>query len=416
MSADRQTRRMNDEIGPNPFRIGTFRWVGVVERRRLEREQLEREQLEKEQAEKELLEKEQVDQEQAEEGQLNKELLEQENLEEEHVSKEQLCSPVLVNPDTPSTPHQIVPFNQRIRPAFSSHGTNTFRMGGSRYTNPFMIGDCHRDEAPKKEPRKEFQQTRLGNLPGEIRTLIYEYALIAPPSHVITRNGSITQSTDPTIASEEIPLATLTISGRPKLPCNAMLQVCRQICQEAYHIFYARNAFSFATAQELRDFLVQIGPLRRQELRTLHVDRLLTPARMWTDEDVDRLCVERHLDEAQRQNYATSTYKILGPEAMEATRILKGCKKLSKIVFGIEENYDALSHARFFLSMSRYRMAQIDFVDESHWVVRDSESTDHWYEVVFMQLKEVGAYAKLFGKGQHRIEVGFMVDPTPPCG
>lgn len=43
---------MDDELGPNPFRTGSHRWVGVLERKRLEKKQAEKEQMEEERLKK----------------------------------------------------------------------------------------------------------------------------------------------------------------------------------------------------------------------------------------------------------------------------------------------------------------------------------------------------------------------------
>ncbi len=415
MTSDRQPRRMNDELGPNPFRIGGRRWVGVIERKRLEKEQLEKEQCEKPQPEREQLEKVQirtkrpVKQRLGQErpnAELEKESLERAQPQEEQVNSQQLHKqlleedqsslPPLVGPRTLSWPHPCAFGKQRYRRTNNSSVHTRARIQG-RWTAYFS------------QPQP-FPQSILGNLPGEIRNLIYDYVLIVPPSHVIARGGPKIKEEDSATSGGTL-LATLDISERQKPSCTAMLQVCRQIRREANHIFYARNAFSFATARELRGFLVQIGPAGRQEIRFLHIDIVLSPVRIWTDDEIDKMCADGCLQESDRQSYASSTTNRLSSDAAEAARLLNDSKNLLKISFNLETEYDAMTHVRLLRDIAGCNISQVDFVNQSHWLVTYSENTDDWLDALILQRTEIGGWANLFGKGQHRVEVDFRMDP-----
>lgn len=402
---------MNDELGPNPFRIGGRRWVGIIERKRLEKEQLEKEQCEKPQPEREQLEKAQIRTKQPikqrlgqerPNAELEKESLERAQPEEEQVNSQQLLEedqsslPPLVGPRTLSWPHPSAFGKQRYRRTNNSSGPTRARIQG-RWTACFS------------QPQP-FPQSILGNLPGEIRNLIYDYVLIVPPSHVIARGGPKIKG-EVSATSGGTLLATLDISERQKSSCTAMLQVCQQIRREANHIFYARNTFSFATARELRGFLVQIGPAGRQEIRSLHIDIVLSPARMWTDDDIDKMCAEGRLQELDRQRYASLIANRLSSDAAEAARLLKDSKNLLKISFNLETEYDAMTHVRLLRDIAGYNISQVDFVNQSHWVVTYSDNAADWFDAVMLQRTEIGGWANLFGKGQHRVEVDFRMDP-----
>ncbi|KAK4693263.1 hypothetical protein P7C71_g4102, partial [Lecanoromycetidae sp. Uapishka_2] len=372
---------MNDELGANPFRVGGHRWVGVAERRKLEEDQAECDRLERTRVEKAQVlqdERQRRDVERLREEFLQKQQRKKERIEKERADREQ-------------AEERRLQKAKREREQAKQQQLEKKRL-----------------EVEKRKFPQPFYQTRLGNLPGEIRTLIYEHVLTVPPPYIVTKMGVVSPEPDSAVTPEDILSTTLFLSDRPKdlLP-TTMLKVCRQINREAYHIFYERNIFSFATAPELHAFLSRIGPLRRQELRTLYIEKLLCRIPIWTESQLNHMSAQGQITDVEREEYARATHLNLGPEALEACTLLKDCKQLAKAVLTFESEYNAFAHIQFILSIFENTKTGIDFLNGSHWAVVEVDDTHYWYSALFAQLEERGAYNKLFGKAHHQVEVDF---------
>ncbi len=131
----------------------------------------------------------------------------------------------------------------------------------------------------------QFSNTLIGRLPPELRNKIYRYILI--------------------IGSDEV--VRLTTRKRKTPSCLALLQTCRQVNHEAYHIFYRWNILGLAAGMErrykysmaplsimlkpyLKRFWRSLGPERRRILQfkdlnwvlpSLEVDEELGGPTLW---------------------------------------------------------------------------------------------------------------------------------------
>ena len=241
----------------------------------------------------------------------------------------------------------------------------------------FKLG--HQLHPPEITQPRPFPDTYLGRLPGEVRNMIYERLLIFPPSQPtrylrvpldtnthsdISPARGATMTTNSEAASAEVP--TLAPRQQPrsaKVSYVAILQTCRQINREAYHIFYANNAFHFTSAPDLIKFLIGIGPLRRAELTTLHLEGLVVDQPLWTKEELDSLnSDERKQCEAER-------HQAIHPDQNKLARLLDGCRSLSRLRL---EMRDSERFEYFlFLNSTLWTGKQVVYlVDGSHWVVR----------------------------------------------
>lgn len=349
---------MTDKAWINPFRVGGYRWVGSAERKRLNEEEAKKEQLAKERfenAKASQAERQCLDLELWREDRLRRQRLEQAQAEKEQLEKKRL----------------------------------------------------EKEEAELPRP---FNQTRLGKLPGEIRTMIYEHVLVIPSSFMMTRYGPTLRDSN-LDTPEDILQSTQFISEGPKEPpATATLQVCRQIVREAYHIFYEKNTLYFETAQELRDFLVHIGPGRRPAVRAIHIDRLLTPVRLWSDADLEEIRISQPwMTAGQHERYARATHNVASMESREVSELCMDCTELPRISFNLEA-IDGMTYVLFLLDFVAYGKAQVDFVDHGHWHVVKSDCSWYWQAALTIQLRELKDGESLFGIGNHRVEVTFAKD------
>jgi hypothetical protein len=151
-----------------------------------------------------------------------------------------------------------------------------------------------------RQGKRIFQDSPFLELPGEIRMLIYEAALIKPTSIDLWPHKYVeTPDEDPTLvariskASEEY--ETRRLSDRRGIHLNrwvprfrrqddlqyvrkkmatGLLATCKQICREATPIFWRKNTFRFSGDTEwlgVRRFLDSIGPEAICRLRKLEV-------------------------------------------------------------------------------------------------------------------------------------------------
>lgn len=232
----------------------------------------------------------------------------------------------------------------------------------------FMLArQLHLQDTQQQRP---FPETSLGKLPGEIRNIIYEHLLVAPPSQT-TRYLRVPGAAviDPNEIQTQGSHSTPTQALEPGKPSYvAILQTCRQVNREAYHVFYAKNSFLLTNLPDLIAFLKGIGPVRRAELTSLHVEGMTVDE---MDKDaLHRYCLRYGIDPAIETRFASFRVPFLHPDIFlpETKKVLAGCKKLSKLVleFRAEEGFNNLIFLRFFLGLRR---PVIYLVDESHWIV-----------------------------------------------
>ena len=240
----------------------------------------------------------------------------------------------------------------------------------------------HLQETKQQRP---FPETCLGRLPGEVRNIIYEHLLIFPPSqttrylrvpqdtnthsNVPSAKGA-TVATDSESASAELPALALSQQPRSaKVSYVAILQTCRQVNREAYHIFYANNAFHFMNAPDLINFLIGIGPLRRAELTTLHLEGLVVDQPLCTKEELDCLNSEdRKLCEAAR-------HEAIHPDQKKLARLLDGCRNLSRLRLEMRDR-ERFEYFLFLTSTFWTGKQVVYLVDGSRWIVRLPSTDD----------------------------------------
>ena len=229
---------------------------------------------------------------------------------------------------------------------------------------------AHQPPIQNTQQQWPFPESPFGRLPGEIRQMIYECVLVAPSSQptMYLRVPAMTPP-DPNMAAAETG-STEPSQLTPTYPKNsyvAILQTCRQIYDEALHIFYARNSFHLPNVPDLIAFLRGIGPLRRAELTSLHIEGLV----------IDRLPSRDLFRSSYLMLNASLTGRLaalsapaLHPDICneQSIKLFHGCTKLSKITLDMkaEEVFFHTIALRRFLGLAR---SVIYLVDESHWKV-----------------------------------------------
>lgn len=261
----------------------------------------------------------------------------------------------------------------------------------------FML--AHQLHLQDTQQQRPFPETNLGRLPGEIREMIYEYLLVAPPSQstiylrvplIAAINSDLTPVqratvvTDPKAASTGPPDLAPVQHVRPaRVSYLAILQTCRQINREAYHIFYARNSFHFPNAEYLIAFLRGIGHVRRAELTSLHLEGLVVDQPLWTKGMLDSYSLGENVGSVERKKREAQGWLAIHPDICVASRLLDNCKNLSRLL--LEMRTSERFHYFYFLRRNLGVGRRVVYlVDGSRWVVRwpyrDEDEDVAWKE------------------------------------
>lgn len=247
----------------------------------------------------------------------------------------------------------------------------------------FMLAhELHLQDTRHQRP---FPETGFGRLPGEIREMIYEHLLVAPPSQptrylrvplITAANADMTSAKGATVtadskavSAESSQLAPVQHPRSAKVSYLAVLQTCRQINREAYHIFYAKNAFHFTNAPDLIAFLTGIGHVRRAELTSLHLEGLVVDQPLWIKDILESYCLENNISSVERKEREADRWRGIHPDIYEVTKLLDDCQKLSRLLLEMRtcERFDYFLYLRYWLGRGR---PVVYLVDGSHWVVR----------------------------------------------
>ena len=295
-----------------------------------------------------------------------------------------LLPSLVIQENTCTLSYLVMPFKNGVRKRRMYRGPKTERKLAFKLDH-----QLHLQETKQQRP---FTETCLGRLPGEIRNKIYEHLLILPPSQPTrhlrvpldtTTDSDIssakedTVTTDSKAASAELPPLALGQKSRSaKVSYVAILQTCRQINREAYHIFYANNTFHFTSAPDLTNFLIGVGPLRRAELTSLHLEGLVVDQPFWTKEDLDCYCLEYNISSDERKQREAERHQALHPEISKLTELLDDCKNLSRLRLEMRA-CELFGYFLFVSSGLRTRELVVYLVDGSRWVARWPCTDEH---------------------------------------
>ena len=313
-----------------------------------------------------------------------------------------------------------VPFSSASRALSPSNRSR--REQGEIGFNPLKLPS--RSQRAQYEAEKRLQAwlaSALGKIPAEVREIIYEHVLtVSTPQSPITIRGPSDNKKENAV-NESLDDRENSCGGRdhsspPNLSTLAILQTCRLIHQEARDIYYASNAFRTTSPQDLLHFLQRLDLHRRDKLKTLDIEGLLTPEPIFSQKFLDQRHTQGAIDVATYQRLAAMRKLSLGAAADAASELLRLCKGLRRIHFVLEEG-EELSYISFLRKIGGYCKSQVDFVDESHWVLRSPVEAEEWHTVFLMAYRDGESRNALFpllleGE-QRRIEVEIVRGQKP---
>ena len=202
---------------------------------------------------------------------------------------------------------------------------------------------------------KPFSTTRLGKLPQELHIQIYHELEATPPIHI--RQELSTQGVRARTRSSYRPLKPSTAHVHLQASYLAVLRVCRSMYIEARVIFYGRQSYYTDNAKEFQQFV-------RLSVRTF-----LQPP--FDSNVVTSLCVKNIVSWSDKKGHCLDYTTLISVFQLEKWRCLR------KICFCMRVG-EEMGYLEFLFHLPRMSRGVVDFLDDSHWVIRQQHSEEEW--------------------------------------
>ena len=267
-----------------------------------------------------------------------------------------------------------------------------------------LKGFCSLAQNPdiqSEEPLRPFIATRLGQLPPEIRMMIYqELLIIVPPQprakHFFNSNNDLV-IVDKT--TKNVPYVKFWPVVHLQASSLAILQVCSQITREAYRIFYNHKGLYFAHGKELLRYL-KYSPLRRKKLEILQLGPLVS----WKHErelDETKDDVEPGNVEPEPTNLPHGPAKSIptfDPYIDRAINFLADCTNLGTIRFDMKRGDEAEYVPPLKKLGTVKNFMKVCHVDDDRWALRPPPASLTPLQEANLQLMSLAMTYKVFSR------------------
>ena len=239
---------------------------------------------------------------------------------------------------------------------------------------------------------RPFPETGLGKLPPEIREIIFISLIATPPSYA-GHNFAISSAGPKNPASAQKKFVHIKASW------HQVTQTCRQIYLESYPLFFASESYYLANPQEVTRVLeygcvmtrskreCRLGDLgckhvmshrfRRSIITTLCLEGFVTDVSLYTKEKIDKILSDPTdiLNDGQtRQQLEAQTFKCPDSVACYSLKALPNLRTVGlRMLVGQEMEYVDVMYG-----ISGMRRGLVEFVDQSHWLIRNQHPNDAW--------------------------------------
>ena len=218
-------------------------------------------------------------------------------------------------------------------------------------------------------PRKPFLETAFGKLPPEVRADIFKDVLTVGSIYPPLKDGiSVPMIRTKRDCSDRG--SGTNHSGGPAKPasCLALLQTCRQIYHETSLLFYTMNTMYISDPQKLLLFLRRLGPVRCDELRSLHLEDVLVPTPMFNPRYLDQLRSQRLVSEDTAARFSRRHEDRTHPDVNEAIQLLNRRGNLRKIYLDMRPS-QALEYIKLCTKIPGFKNREIAFESPARWSV-----------------------------------------------
>ena len=217
---------------------------------------------------------------------------------------------------------------------------------------------------------KPFLETAFGKLPPDIRVYIFRDVLtvgsLSPLKDGISVRNRMTR-TAPASPERGADTKLGVVPAKPA-SCLALLQTCRQIYLETSLSFYALNAFHLSGPQQMHAFLQHLGPVRCDELRSLHLEDMLVPDEPVFTPDMMDFRSEGRWDDDALDSPATGRPDMVHPDTKTALRWINARGRLRKLYLHIRPS-QTLEYIKLCTQLPGCERSEIAFESPSQWAV-----------------------------------------------
>ncbi len=308
---------------------------------------------------------------------------------------------------------------------------------------------CIRLPANQKCPEcfpipKPFLETALGKVPPEIREKIFKDVLtvgaISPLKHGISvpmikaeqdssDRSSVTKLITPLKGGISVPKTKTkqhssahgpetkaSIGPARPASCLALLQTCRQVYLESSLLFYKLNTIYLSNPQDMLSFLRHLGPLRWDELRSLHFEDLLTPQLIFSQQDLNRFRSQGTYTETVLANFATRRRDTLHPDAEKAVKLLNKRGNIQRIYLDMRPS-QTFQYIRLCMQIPGLQSSEIVFASPTRWTMVVQPHVwmeDTWFITTFLESLSKGSYRDMpfyaywGGDEKYRVQVDIV--------
>ncbi len=291
---------------------------------------------------------------------------------------------------------------------------------------------------------KPFLETALGKVPPEIREKIFKDVLtvgaISPLKHGTSvpmikaeqdssDRGSVTKLNTPLKdgisvpktktkqrSSAHGPETKASIGPARPASCLALLQTCRQIYLESSLLFYKLNVMYLSNPQDMLSFLRHLGPQRCDELRSLHLEDLLTSQLVFSQQDLNRLRSLGTYTEMVLANFATRRRDTLHPDTEKAVKLLNKRGNIQRIYLDMRPS-QTFQYIRLCMQIPGLQNSEIVFASPTRWTMVVQPPVwmkDPWFISTFLEIVSKGSYRNMpfyaywGGNEKYRVQVDIV--------
>ena len=258
--------------------------------------------------------------------------------------------------------------------------------------------------------RKPFLETAFGKLPPEIRADIFKDVLTVGSISPLKDGISVPMSKTKQDYSDRTSETKVSIGPARSASCFALLQTCRQIYHESSHLFYSINTIYLSDPQAMLSFLRHLGPARCDELRFLHLEDVLVPTPVFSQEYIDQLRSQRVYPEGTLAMLATRREDRIHPDVKKAVQLLNKRGNMRKIYLDMRPS-QTVQYINLCTQIPGCQYHEIAFQSPTRWSMTPSNQS--FFMAILADLgkepsgdKPYSAY--WLGNEKYRVEVEIL--------
>ncbi len=253
---------------------------------------------------------------------------------------------------------------------------------------------------------KPFLEADFGKLPPEVREKIFKDVLTVGSISPLRDGISVPMTRNEQNFSKRGPKTKLSIGPERPASCLALLQTCRQIYRESSLLFYQVNTLYLSGPCKMLSILRHLGPLRCNELQSLHLEDIVETALAFSQRMLD----DRRAGEDSSKVDATNAIQLLNKHG-----------KIQKLYIDMRPP-QALHYIKLCTQIPGLEHSEIRFASPTRWSVMSPSAIwekKSWFEAFLLDVikrplssmdttSSTGYYPYLVANEKYRVEVDIL--------